>query len=116
MWVASQPTQLTVQTAGIYWLFSQTRWPTIASPTLNTVCASNLMVNGTTPSSNTIAANLIPLVSNGAGPGNQCGAIVNLAAGSTVYLDVWQSSGGSLTLPTNFGGTFLGAIFLTPSL
>lgn len=115
MWVASNPTYLTIQTAGIYWLFSQTRWPTIGSPTLNTVCASNIMANGTNVQTNTIASNLLPFVSNGAGCGNQCGIIANLTAGTNIYLDVWQSSGATQTLATNFGGTFLGAIFLTPS-
>jgi hypothetical protein len=115
MWTASVPSQITIQHAGIYFLFAQVRWPTIGSPTFATACALNLMVNGTNAGVNTIASQLLPFVSAGAGSGEQCGVIVNLAVGATVFVDAWQSSGGSVTLPTNFGGTFLGAIFLTSS-
>lgn len=114
MWIGSQPNQITIQTAGIYWIFSQVRWPVIASPALTTVCASNILANGTS-TANTIASNLLPFVNSGAGCSTQAGVIANLAAGAILYLDVWQSSGAAQTLQTNFGGSFMGAIFLTPS-
>lgn len=114
MWVAGNPTQLTIQTAGIYWVFSQVRWPTIGAPALTTVCASNILANGTS-TANTIASNLLPFVNSGAGCGTQAGVIANLVANATLYLDVWQSSGAVQTLQTNFGSSFMGAIFLTPS-
>jgi hypothetical protein len=73
-----------------------------------------MLANGTAVS-NTIASNLLPMVNGGAGCGTQCSTIVNLAAGATLFLDVWQNTGAAQTLSTDFGGTFLGAIFLTPS-
>lgn len=114
MWTASVANQLTIQHAGIYWCFSQVRWPTIPSPALTTVVASNILANGTTVG-NTIASNLLPFVNSGAGCGTQAGVIANLAAGATLYLDVWQSSGAAQSIKSDFGGTFMGAIFLTPS-
>jgi hypothetical protein len=115
MWTASVPDRLTIQHGGIYTLFSEVRWPTFGSPALTIVCASNVMTNGTNVTTNTIASNLLPMVNGGAGCGTQCSTLVNLAAGATVFLDVWQNTGASQTLKTDFGGTFLGAIFLTPS-
>jgi hypothetical protein len=110
MWVSSVANQITIQHAGIYWLFGQVRWPPVAG----TGVSSSILLNGTSPS-NAASTQLIPCVNTGAGPATQNGLIANLAAGSVLYLDVWQNTGGSLTLPTDFGGSYLGAIFLTPS-
>lgn len=124
MWVASQANQITIQTAGIYWLFSQIRWPSLTQSVGNIsgtvgdilkAVSSSILLNGTNAQTNSVATQLIPYVNTGAGPATQCGLIANLAAGSTVFLNAWQSALGSQTLPTNFGGSYLGAIFLTPS-
>lgn len=110
MWAGAQPQQITIQTAGIYWIFAQARWPSLGGATLSTACASNVQVNGTA-----LGANLLPFVSTGSGPVNQAGVIANLAVGAIIRLDVWQSSGAAQTMPIDFGGTYLGAVFLTPS-
>jgi hypothetical protein len=115
MWVAGSPTQITIQTAGVYWVFSQTRWPTVNAPTNSNVVASNLLANGTAVS-NTVASNLVPMIATGggAGPSNQCSTLINLAAGATLYLDVWQNASTAISTGTDYGGTFLGAIYQTP--
>ena len=110
MWVASVANQVTIQHAGIYWLFSQVRWP----PTTGTAVSSSILVNGTVPA-NAMGTQLIPAVNTGAGPATQNGLIANLAAGATAYVNAWQNTGASLTTPTDFGGTYLGAVFLTSS-
>ena len=119
MWVASQATQITIQTAGIYWIFTQVRWPVISGPAFNIAGACNIYKNGTNPPTNTIATSVSLLLGNASpvsgGTVNTAGIITNLAVGDVLYLDVWQNCGGTLGLGTSFGGTYLGAIFLTPS-
>src|ERR1043165_6085029 len=44
MWTASVPNQFTIQHAGIYWLFTQTKWPTSAA---GNAVSSSILVNGT---------------------------------------------------------------------
>lgn len=115
MWTASVPTTITIQHAGIYWIFAQARWGAFGGATLGTVGSPSILVNGTNPAVNAVAQNVLPFVSGGAGATSQAGVLVNLAAGAVVYLNVWQNIGGTATLQTNYGGTFLGAIFQTPS-
>lgn len=114
MWTASVPTQITIQHAGIYWVFAQARWPTIGAPTLTTGVSCSILVNGTSVT-NAIATQLIPFLNTGSGPTTTAGAIVNLAVGATVYLDIWHSAGATVNMPVNFGSNYLGAIFLTSS-
>lgn len=118
MWTAGAPNLITIQTAGIYWLFSQVRWPSLTGINQGSVFASNLMVNGTNPLTNTIATQTtlatLQTTPNNAGPTPQCGVIANLAVGAVVYLDVWQNCGTQST-KLDFGGTYLGAVWLTPS-
>jgi hypothetical protein len=115
MWTASVANQVTIQHAGIYLIFAQARFPALGSPTLNTFVACNIMANGTAVG-NTIAANNLPFTGPlGSGPANQCSTIANLAAGATLFVDVYQTSGSTQTMQTTFGGSYLGAIFLTPS-
>lgn len=119
MWTASVANTITIQTAGIYWVFAQTCWPVIAGPSFSIAGATNLFKNGTNPPSNTIASDVSLLLGQvapaSAGTTNTVGIITNLAVGDVLHLDVWQNCGGTLTLGTAFGGTFLGAIYLTPS-
>jgi hypothetical protein len=110
MWIPSVTDRITVRTAGIYWIFSQGRWPTFSSGFVST----STLVNGTSVT-NAVATQLIPCAASGSGPSTQNGVLINLAAGATVYLNGWQNSGADQTMRTDFGGTFLGAIFLTPS-
>lgn len=118
MWVVSAPDRLTIQTAGIYFLFSQVRWPSLSGINQGSVFASNLMVNGTNPLTNTIATQtalaILQTTPDNAGPTPQCATVANLSVGAVVYLDVWQNCGNQVT-QANFGSTFLGAVFLTPS-
>lgn len=115
MWVASQPTQITIQTAGIYFLFATVHYPTLASPTLGTVTTTNLWLNGTSPS-NTVAACEVPYMTVGGGPSPQVAYLANLAAGAVLYVDAWHTAGSTQTLIVSPYGSVLGAIFLTPSV
>jgi len=114
MWTASAPNVLTVQHAGIYFVFSQARYPSVGANALNQVLTASLLANGTSFAANAIATMGIipPSVGSGTGP---CFTVINLAAGATLYLNLWQSTGGSVTLGTDGGATYLGAIFLTSS-
>lgn len=114
MWVASQATQITIQTAGIYFLFGSIRYPSLASPTLSTVVTANLWLNGTSPS-NTVMATEIPFVVGGGGPTPSVAYLANLAAGAVLYLDAWHTAGSTQTLIAASYGSTMGAIFLTPS-
>lgn len=117
MWTTSTTNTITIQTAGIYWVFAQVRWPTITTPGYGVAGACNIFKNGTNPPTNTIATSTGILLGTGGGSGtvNTAGILANFAVGDVLYLDVWQNCGGTLGLGTQFGGTYLGAIFLTPS-
>jgi hypothetical protein len=115
MWTVVSPNVVTIQHAGIYWIFGQARWGAYGPATLATVGSPSILINGTNPLVNTVAQNVLPFVSGGAGATSQAGCLVNLAVGATLYLNVWQNIGGTATLQTNYGGSFLGAIFMTPS-
>lgn len=115
MWTASQPTQITIQTAGIYWIFGQVRWPVIAGSTQAMGMSGSILVNGTSYLANGVAAQLCAPVNAGSGISAVVGCLVNLAVGAVVYLNAWQNTGAAVTTNTDGGGTFLGAIFLTPS-
>jgi hypothetical protein len=114
MWTGSTATQITVNTAGIYWLFGQARWPAISGANLNNGLVCNLLVNGLA-TANVVATQTLPMLNLSPGATNQVGCIANLAAGAVVYLDVFQNAVGSITLQNDYGGSFLGAIFMTPS-
>lgn len=114
MWTGSVATQITINTAGIYWLFGQARWPSISGASLNNGLVCNLLVNGLS-TANVVASQTLPMLNISPGATNQVGCIANLAAGAVVYLDVFQNAVGSITLQNDYGGSFLGAIFYTPS-
>jgi len=115
MWTVVSPNVITIQHAGIYWVFGQARWGAFAGATLTTVGSPTILVNGTNPAVNGVAQNVLPFVIGGAGATSQAGCLVNLAVGATVYFNVWQNIGGTATLQTNYGNTFLGAIYQTAS-
>lgn len=114
MWVASQATQITVQTAGVYLVFGQVRYPTFTGATLSTVCTANLWLNGTTPAAAVGGADT-PFVTTGSGPSPMAFAFGNYAAGSVFRLDAWHTAGSTITTATSSGGSVLAAFFLTPS-
>lgn len=116
MWTASVANKITIQTAGIYWIFAQARWPLISGATFPANWAqANILLNGTNATANTVAMSMTPFTTVGSGTASQCGLIANLAAGAVIYLDLFGQYSGSATLPTNFGGTFLGAFYRGPS-
>jgi hypothetical protein len=108
MWVASQPTQVTIQTAGKYRVVVQGDWAANATNTRSV----KILVNGTT-NSNAVASCEV-----GAAPINdtiiQAVACESLAIGATVYMGVNQNSGGSLNLGTSLGGTFMIVEWVAP--
>ena len=111
MWAAGSPTVITIQHAGVYWIFGQIRCPQFASGGV----AGNILVNGTS-FSNSQSTNIFgPGPSGFTGPTPQMGLIANLAVNSVLYLSLYQSTGGAITTQTDFGGSYLGAVFLSPS-
>jgi hypothetical protein len=105
-WVASVPTQLTVVTAGWYNMDLQVCWDNGA--TTNRVIG--MMVNGTTPSANSISEiNYIGTTTTVFK--HRATAYAHLSVGATIYAYVSQNSGGgSLNInPTSisFPGTFM---------
>jgi len=115
MWTASVPGQLTIQHAGIYLLNGQVFYQAIGSPTLATNMGGYLCVNGTTASTNAVGAGGTNAGQGAAGPTANMAALVNLAAGATVFLEATHTTGSAQTLRTNYGGSWLAAIFITPS-
>lgn len=112
MWVSSVPGQITIQTPGIYFVFAQTRFPNPGGATLGTIASGTLFANG---QGNRIGGSDGPFMSAGSGPKLFCGVLQSFAAGAILGLNLWQSSGGTVNTATDFGSTFLGAVFLTPS-
>jgi len=113
MWTASAANKITIQHAGIYFVFSQARYPAVGSNALNQVLTASLLANGTSFTNAVATMGIIPpSVGSGTGP---CFTVINLAAGATLYLNLWQSTGTTLTLGTDGGASYLGAIFLTSS-
>lgn len=94
MWVASQPTTVSIKTAGSYVVLAQ------GSLATNTTGSRymQILLNGTDSTTNAVA------MDNQAGAnwgdGNMMRAAVllpGLSAGSTIYLNLWQNSGGNLS-------------------
>lgn len=99
MWTASQSTQFNIQTAGKYRISTVSDWT--ANVTGQRV--TKIMVNGT-GNANVVAS----FIGNASSAFDTCYPVaytVQLAAGAVVYIDVFQTSGGALTLGTSFGGT-----------
>jgi len=95
MWVPSQPTQLTVNTAGVYLVIAQVVWTNSFTGYRGIV----LFVNGTTVPTNFISGQ--NYYDNGLVSGSQqvCVAAYRFAAGATIYPGCLQGSG--ITQPTD---------------
>lgn len=119
MWVGSQPTQLTIQTAGIYLLIGQVVFPQVNGPSQANFIQAQIMVNGTNPVTNSVGATNLVMEGNTYGSGGTIFPIVsliNLAAGAVVYLNMRIAlASGSLSTATVYGGCYLGAIYQTPT-
>lgn len=112
MWVASQPAQITIQVAGIYYLFGQVRYAANAGATLGIVSRGNIMINGTTPGTNSVSNTDVPFMTAGNGPTSAAWFVSNLAVGATVYLDTLHNTGGTINTSLLYGGSFLSAFFI----
>jgi hypothetical protein len=114
MWTASVPNTITIQHAGIYWVYAQVRYPGVTTSGFNHTCTGAILANGTAVG-NAVAGCGIPGTTAGAGPSLHMGTVLNLAAGGTLFLNAWHSDTAAMTLGTDFGGSYLGAVFLTSS-
>jgi hypothetical protein len=105
MWVASQATQLTVVTAGWYAMDLQVCWDN----GLNSNRVIGMMVNGTTPTANSISeVNYIGTTTSVFK--QRATAYAHLSVGATIYAYVNQTSGGSLNINPNsisYPGTYM---------
>lgn len=114
MWTASVPSQITIQHAGIYYIFSQLRWPVMTPFTSSWAVDGYILANGTAFGNSVTGKSEIP-TPNSIGSTISATTIANLAAGATLFLGAQQTTGSSRTLDTGVGGSFLGAIYLTSS-
>lgn len=112
MWTASVANQITIQHAGIYYVFSQLRFPVIGTYATTNMVEGFILVNGSAFANSVTGTSLIP-VQNGVGTTVVATTIANLAAGATLYLGVQTNI--NFQTDTGVGGSFLGAIFLTSS-
>lgn len=112
MWVASQPAQITIQVAGVYYLFGQARYNAAAGATLGIISRGNIMINGTAPATNSVCNTDVPFMTVGNGPSSPAWFVSNLAVGATVYLDTLQNTGGAINTTLGYGGSFLSAFFV----
>lgn len=93
MWVSSANNQLTVQTAGTYAVFAQASF--VGNATSDRYLF--ILMNGTSTSTNAVAEDHQAGLNAGDGNLLHCSAFLpSLAAGATLYLSVWQGSGGAL--------------------
>lgn len=109
MWVASTANQMTVQTAGTYFL---TMSCIFANGLTSSGAASEarIMVNGTAPATNTVACSTTSIYNSGWFV--SATAVAVLAANATIYFAVAQSSGSTGQLISGFGGCHASAVFL----
>lgn len=106
MWVASV-NHFTIKTAGVYWVWAQTHFTAHATG----YRACHIMLNGTSPTSNSVAAGARnPLNAN---DGNFFTCVtppLQLAVNALLYFSVFQTSGGSLNLDTTDSGSYMGLV------
>jgi hypothetical protein len=104
MWVNTDPTKITVKTGGVYVAVAQVHFTANATG----MRACHIMLNGTSIIANSVAVTAVNNLN--AGAGNAFTAMTNpmrLAPGATIYLSVFQNSGGNLNADIGESGTFL---------
>jgi hypothetical protein len=104
MWAVGSPTKVTIKTGGVYIAVAQVHFTANA----NGIRASHIMLNGTNIIANSVAVTAVNRLN--AGAGNAFTAMTNpmrLAPGATIYLSVFQNSGGGLNVDTPESGTYL---------
>jgi hypothetical protein len=112
MWVASVPNQITIQAAGIYYIFGQVRYAVNGAASLGVIARGNVMINGTNPATNSVSNTDVPFMTAGNGPTAAAWFVANLAAGATVYLDTLQNTGGAISTSLLYGGSFLSCFYV----
>lgn len=109
MYDPANPTFVTVRTAGLWLWVSQERFPANGTG----LRAGKHMKNGTSVATNSIAAGSQAGVSAGEGNTLQIvGKPQAFIAGDQIYLNAFQSSGGSLSMATDYGGVWLAGVYL----
>ena len=98
MWVASQPGQLTVQTAGTYLLIGKVRYGAAAGGTFR---FAEVLINGTSSPGNVVADAVAPPGSAGSGSAATASIAYRLSVGSTIYLAALHDAGASLNTNVN---------------
>lgn len=112
MWTASVAAQVTIQHAGIYYIFSQIRYPVYSPYATGNSTDGYILANGTAFGNSITGQSVIP-TANSIGSTINATTIANLAAGATLFLGA--QSNLAKTLDTGVGSSFLGAIYLTSS-
>ncbi|MDI3315886.1 MAG: hypothetical protein QJR12_16900 [Mycobacterium sp.] len=112
MWVASRPDEIVINTPGIYYVFSQLRFPVTGFDPSTKAVDGYILMNGRDFNNSITGQTMVP-VPLSIGTTIVATTIANLASGSTLYLGTQASF--NFQLDTGVGGSFLGALFLTPS-
>lgn len=94
MWVSSQPTQITIQTAGVYLMTAQAKFPGSNSTGDREL---DLCVNGTNVGTNCIARSDAQHTTSNYTVSLNCSQFYRLAAGATIFAVAVQNSGSTLT-------------------
>lgn len=108
IWVAAHAA-FVIQTGGVYVAFGQACFT--ANNTGTRSCS--ILLNGAAPDGNGVALSAMAHPSS-TDLATLCVQTppMALAPGAALYFNVWQSSGGSLTLATGLSGTFMGVMRL----
>lgn len=106
MWVASA-NHVTIKTAGTYLAWVQTHFTAAAGG----VRSCHIMLNGTSPTSNAVAAGARNALNFGDGNFFCCVTPpLALAVNAQLYFSVFQNSGGPLALDSTDSGAFMGVV------
>lgn len=103
MWLSTAGGQFTINTAGTYYLYLQAKEVSSFAEFHVTLC-----VNGTSTTSNAVGQ--FSATANG---GN-VSAILPLAVNSTIFGFVYQATGASINLSTQYGGSRMAAYWISP--
>jgi hypothetical protein len=107
MWAAGAADHLTINSAGVFVLWARIHFAANATGHR----AAHIMLNGTSIIANSVAVTALAATGTSADSIFTCiSAPVRLPLGATVYLSVYQNSGGALNLLTALSGTMLSAI------
>lgn len=110
MYDAAVTDRITVQTPGIYIAVAAAPWT--ANGTGYRVL--DILALGTNPVNNVIGGDSSNGIASGPNLMHAVSAPVPLDAGSEIYMNLYQTSGGALSTLTTYGGTYLAAVYLQP--